>query len=71
MGRQVDVDDLIDSRRVAELLGLSQHNSVGIYRRRYKETFPAPAVDMGAGRCLLWVRQDVEDWHRSRVTRDR
>jgi hypothetical protein len=21
-----------------------------------------PTVDMGTGRCLLWLRQDVEAW---------
>lgn len=61
MGRQVDVEDLVDSRAVAELLGLSHAESVATYRRRHAD-FPAPVVDMGAGRCLLWVRGDVEAW---------
>lgn len=61
MGRQVDVADLIDSRGVAAVLGLSHAESVATYRKRHA-SFPAPVVDMGAGRCLLWVRSDVEAW---------
>jgi len=57
----VDVDDLIDSHAVAEMLSLSQPQSVSLYRKRY-EDFPEPAVDMGAGRCLLWVRGDIAKW---------
>ena len=61
MVRMMDLDDLVDSRGVAEILGLAQHQSVSVYRRRYTD-FPAPAVDMGSGRCLLWVRADVVKW---------
>ncbi len=65
MGRSVDVDDLIDSRAVAELLGLAHAESVHTIRRRHAD-FPEPAVDMGAGRCMLWVRGDVEAWAQQR-----
>jgi predicted DNA-binding transcriptional regulator AlpA len=61
MGRTVDLDDLIDTAGVAQLLGLSHRTSVGIYRRRYDD-FPEPVVDLGAGRCLLWLRPEVEAW---------
>lgn len=44
-----------------ELLGLSSHNSVSTYRARYAN-FPRPIVDMGAGRCLLWLRAEIEAW---------
>lgn len=61
MGHDVNTDDLVDSRGVADLLGLAQHHSVSVYRKRYDD-FPQPVVDMGAGRCLLWRRADVEAW---------
>ena len=32
MGRRVDIDDLVDAAQVAELLGLSQPNSVYLYQ---------------------------------------
>jgi predicted DNA-binding transcriptional regulator AlpA len=57
----LDVDDLIDAAGVAALLGLSQRNSVRTYRTRYP-SFPEPVVDMGAGRCLLWLRSEVQRW---------
>lgn len=58
----VDAEDLIDSRGVAEVLGLAQLQSVSVYRRRYA-SFPEPIVDMGAGRCLLWSRHEVQVWN--------
>jgi predicted DNA-binding transcriptional regulator AlpA len=64
MGRTVDTDDLIDAAGVAAILGLSHRNSVRVYRRRY-DNFPEPVVDLGAGRCLLWLRSEVESWARS------
>jgi glutathione-regulated potassium-efflux system ancillary protein KefG len=63
MGRRVDVDQLIDSHAVAEILGLAQFNSVSGYQRRYRE-MPRPVVDMGRGRCKLWLRYEVEAWAR-------
>jgi hypothetical protein len=59
MGQKVDLDDLIDAAEVAQMLGLSHRNSVRIYRARYAG-FPEPVVDMGRGRCLLWLRPEVE-----------
>lgn len=58
---KIDPADLIDAQSIAELLGLSTRRAVSTYRRRYDD-FPEPVVDMGAGRCLLWLRQDVEAW---------
>ena len=57
----VDTDDLIDARGVADLLGLSHPNSVSTYQRRYPD-MPRPVVDLGEGRCKLWLRPEVEDW---------
>lgn len=61
MDSRVDPADLIDAQTVAEILGLSQRSSVATYRKRYPD-FPAPVVDMGSGRCLLWLRDEVKAW---------
>ena len=58
----VDTDDLIDARGVAELLGLSHPNSVSTYQHRYPD-MPRPVVDLGEGRCKLWLRNQIEAWH--------
>ena len=55
MGQQIDVDDVIDAREVAAILGLSHPNTVSLYQRRY-EDMPRPVIDMGQGRCKLWLR---------------
>ncbi len=65
VARKVDLEDLMDASGVATLLGLSRRTSVAVYRQRYDD-FPAPVVDMGAGRCLLWLRADVEAWASTR-----
>lgn len=65
MGRTVDLDDLTDATGVAEALGLGHRNSVRTYRSRYDD-FPEPIVNFGSGRCLLWLRSEVEAWRRSR-----
>lgn len=52
---------MVDAHGVAEMLGLSHRSSVSTYRHRHAD-FPAPVVDMGAGRCLLWLRVDIEAW---------
>lgn len=59
VGRKIDVDDLLDSAGVAELAGLANANAVSVYRSRF-EDFPQPVIDKG--RCLLWLRADVEAW---------
>lgn len=68
MGRQVDIDDLIDVGQVARLLGLSHKNSVTTYMRRYSD-FPRPAIDFADGMCRLWLRQEIEAWASKRGTR--
>lgn len=57
----VDPSDLIDARGVAEILGLSQPGNVSLYQRRYAD-MPRPVVDLGRGRCKLWLRPEVERW---------
>ena len=66
MARRVEVDNLLSSAEVAELLGLSHRESVNTYARRY-EDFPDPIVDKSGGRIRLWLRQDIETWFDGRV----
>lgn len=62
MGRNVDTDDLIDAQGIADMLGLAQRNTVSLYQRRYPE-MPRPVVDLGKGRCKMWLRSEVQAWH--------
>ncbi len=57
----VRTEDLLDARGVAEILGLSAPNTVSVYQHRY-EDMPRPVVNLGRGRCMLWLRSDVEQW---------
>ncbi|MGO9899235.1 MAG: hypothetical protein ACLP0J_06005 [Solirubrobacteraceae bacterium] len=68
MGRYIDMDDVIDAQGVAELLGLAQRNTVSAYQRRYP-AMPRPVLDLGQGRCKLWLRTDIERWRSSRSDR--
>ena len=65
MGRNVDSDDLIDAQEVANLLGLAQRNTVSLYQRRYPE-MPRPLVDLGKGRCKMWLRTEMVEWDKQR-----
>jgi glutathione-regulated potassium-efflux system ancillary protein KefG len=65
VGRMVDVEELIDARQVARILGLKQATSVFVYLERYP-SMPRPVVDRGDNRAKLWVRGDVEEWQRGR-----
>jgi glutathione-regulated potassium-efflux system ancillary protein KefG len=66
VSRHLDPEDLIDAQGVAELLGLSQRNSVSAYQRRYPG-MPRPVVDLGQGRCKLWLRSEIETWRLERL----
>jgi len=66
MGRKVDIDDLIDAKVVAELIGLSHRNGVYTYRTRHQD-FPAPIVTHG--RCYMWHRGDIRRWIKTRSKR--
>jgi predicted DNA-binding transcriptional regulator AlpA len=57
----VDTNDLIDARGVAEILGLSHPNNVSVYQHRYSD-MPRPVVSLGRGRCMLWLRPEIEQW---------
>ena len=65
VARRVDVDDLIDATDVARILGLAQPNSVHLYMRRYAD-MPRPVVDRGPKRAKLWLKTEIENWHRAR-----
>lgn len=58
---RVNTTDLIDSRGIADMLGLSHVASVTTYLRRYQD-MPRPVVDLGRGRPRLWLRQEIEKW---------
>jgi predicted DNA-binding transcriptional regulator AlpA len=68
MPRRVIVDDLIDARDVAEILGLAHRNTVSEYQARYPE-MPRPVVNLGRGRPMLWLRPEVERWAAGRQRR--
>ena len=61
MGKMVDTDELIDAQGVADLLGLAQRNTVSLYQRRYPN-MPRPVIDLGSGRCKMWLRAEVVSW---------
>lgn len=65
MGRSVEVDDLVDAQGVADLLGLAQRNTVSLYQRRYP-AMPRPVVDLGRGRCKMWLRSEIATWFAER-----
>ena len=68
VGQNVDLDDLIDAQAVAELMGLAQRNTVSAYQRRYP-AMPRPVIDLGHGRCKLWLRSEMERWRAARSER--
>ncbi len=43
------------------MLGLSHPNSVSTYQHRYRE-MPRPVVDLGQGRCKMWLRSEISQW---------
>lgn len=64
MGRQIDLDDLIDVNGVAEILGLSHHNTVTTYLRRYPD-MPRPILHFEKSRIRIWSRSEMERWAKS------
>ena len=65
MGRKVDVDELIDAQGVADMLGLAQRNTVSLYQKRYAD-MPRPVVDLGQGRCKMWLKPEIRSWDDTR-----
>jgi glutathione-regulated potassium-efflux system ancillary protein KefG len=70
MGRQVDLDDLIDANGVADLLGLAHRNTVSVYQHRY-EDMPRPVLNLGNGRVKLWLRAEIKQWAEDQAGRAR
>lgn len=68
MSPRVNTEDLIDAQAVADLLGLTQRTAVSVYQGRYPD-MPRPVVDMGSGRCKLWLRSEIQTWARKRRQR--
>jgi predicted DNA-binding transcriptional regulator AlpA len=58
-----DPDLLVDANEAAAILGLRQRTSVSVYRNRYPD-FPRPVIEKG--KCVLWLRADIEAWLGSR-----
>ena len=65
MGELIDPDDLIGATEVQHILRLSHPNSVTTYLKRYPD-FPRAVVDLSDSRIRLWLRPDIEAWHRKR-----
>jgi predicted DNA-binding transcriptional regulator AlpA len=66
VGFGAELVDLAGVAVDAGLAGPAIPNAVSVYARRYP-TFPAPALSKG--RCVLWLRSDVEAWSRARRNR--
>jgi predicted DNA-binding transcriptional regulator AlpA len=66
MARRVLLDDLIDAKDVARILGLTHRNTVSQYLHRYPD-MPRPVLDLGRGRPSLWLRPEIERWHARQV----
>jgi predicted DNA-binding transcriptional regulator AlpA len=66
----VATEDLIDARGVAQILGLSAPNTVSVYQHRYAD-MPRPVVNLGRGRCMLWIRPEIEQWAQGLVASGR
>ena len=64
----VNTEDLVSATEVARILGLSHHNTVSTYMRRYDD-FPQPVVNLSGGRIRLWLRQDITVWKDARSGR--
>ena len=63
VGKKVDVDDLIDAKEVANMLGLSSPRAVAVYASR---GLPEPIIDRGPNTAKLWLRQDIQRWIKER-----
>ena len=68
--RSVFLEDLIDAHDVARILGLSHRNTVSLYLRRYPD-MPRPVLDLGPGRPSLWLRPEIDAWHKRQVAAGR
>ena len=60
MGRQVDIDDILDAREVAKMVGFAHRTSVYTYLGRPSANFP-DSLEMH-GNCRHWHRDDIAAW---------
>lgn len=67
---KIDPTDLVDAAEIADMLGLASNRAVSTYRARY-DTFPEPVIEKASGKCVLWLRTDIEDWARKTDQRHR
>lgn len=58
---KIDPAELIDANEVAAIIGLYSNRAVSTYRQRYAD-FPIPMVEKASGKCVLWLRSDIESW---------
>lgn len=70
VSKKVAIDDLIDARGVADVLGLTHYNTVSVYQHRYAD-MPRPVLDLGKDRIKLWLRPEIERWAATRTKRGR
>ncbi len=56
------MNHLVDINGIAELLGVTRQGAYKLVAREV--TFPAPEVELAAGR--IWKREAVERWARER-----
>ncbi len=61
MGRKVDVDDLVGTAEIRDLLGLTHIETVNAWARRYPD-FPRPVIKRP--NVSLWLWPEVKDWAR-------
>jgi hypothetical protein len=59
VGRQVDLDDLVDATEIARRLGVKRPQVVHDWRRRHND-FPEPIAHLGNGHVWLWP--EIESW---------
>jgi hypothetical protein len=64
-GMKVQVEDLIDSMDVAQILGLSSPRAVHVYQSRYPR-MPRPVIDRGPNRARLWLKSEIVSWAKER-----
>lgn len=60
-GRKVDVDDLIASGDVGELLGVAK-NTISLWKRDSKKGFPEPVVVVSNGFTPVYLRSEIVTW---------
>lgn len=63
--RTVRTDLLVDARAIGDALGVNRQTVYNWRTRR--PDMPAPVVDMGEGRAVLWLWPEVVEWYAYRM----